>query len=165
MTIESVHQVISRVKKERLQQKSRAREFLEAQHGWYASFMHQLLEKLADFGGAENIMFDWWTVDSESKPETDTDDEADKAKIQQILLMLCCKVKRGYIRRYKKLLSRHFFALEIFVATSMIFSQGFTRTSFHTDIICKVSTSFKFGIIFKIVISLAYGPSKWDAVE
>ena len=92
-TAKSVHQVISRVKKERLQQKSRAREFLEAQHGWYASFMHQLLEKLADFGGAENIMFDWWTVDSESKTETDTDDETDKAKIQQILLMLCCKVR------------------------------------------------------------------------
>ena len=133
--------MISRVKKERLQQKSRAREFLEAQHGWYASFMHQLLEKLADFGGAENIMFDWWTVDSESKTETDTDDETDKAKIQQILLMLCCKV-RYLTTSCKKSVLRRFFALETFAAISMTFFQDFTQTSFPTDIICKVNTSY-----------------------
>ena len=53
--------------------------------------MHQLLDKLAKYGGAENIVFDWWTIsDEETQKEEDT--EEDKDKVQQILMMLCCKV-------------------------------------------------------------------------
>ena len=97
-----VHQVIGRVKKERGRHQARARDFLEAQHGWYAAFMHQLLDKLQKYGGAETIVFDWWQGEEETKDESgegdeDVDDgedenESDKAKIQQILIMLCCKV-------------------------------------------------------------------------
>ena len=77
---------------EKKQRNNRAREFLDAQHGWYASFMHQLLDKLAKYGGAENIVFDWWTI-SEEETQKEEDTEEDKDKIQQILMMLCCKVR------------------------------------------------------------------------
>jgi len=108
-----VHQVIGRVKKERGRHQARARDFLEAQHGWYAAFMHQLLDKLQKYGGAETIVFDWWQGEEETKDESgegdeDVDDgedenESDKAKIQQILIMLCCKTLLclGDICRYQ----------------------------------------------------------------
>ena len=102
-----VHQVIGRVKKERGRHQQRARDFLEAQHGWYAAFMHQLADKLAKYGGAENIVFDWWQCnDEEEKKEDhtsddeDEDNDEDKAKIQQILTMLCCKVLKSI--KFKK---------------------------------------------------------------
>ena len=69
--------------------------FLESTHGWYSSFMFQLLDKLAKYGGAENIAFDWWKPKDEKTElidQTDQQNDEDKSRIQQILLTLCCKV-------------------------------------------------------------------------
>ena len=56
--------------------------------------MFQLLDKLAESGGAENIYFDWWSQNDELEVSESTDDIADKNKVQQILLNLCYKVNK-----------------------------------------------------------------------
>ena len=56
--------------------------------------MFQLLDKLAESGGAENIYFDWWSQNDELEVSETPDDIGDKNKVQQILLNLCYKVKK-----------------------------------------------------------------------
>ena len=76
--------------------------FLESTHGWYSSFMFQLLDKLAKYGGAENIAFDWWKPQEEKNDmdQTEEENDEDKSRIQQILLTLCCKVLDNYFLLY-----------------------------------------------------------------
>lgn len=60
------------------------------------SFMFQLLDKLSETGGAENIYFDWWSQNEDVDVESN-DEIGDKNKMQQILLNLCYKVRKsGY---------------------------------------------------------------------
>ena len=55
--------------------------------------MFQLLDKLAKYGGAENIAFDWWRP-GDDKDDTDEEQvDEDKSRVQQILLTLCYKVR------------------------------------------------------------------------
>ena len=56
------------------------------------SFMFQLMDKLSENGGAENIYFDWWSHNDNLEVE-ENDEINDKNKVQQILLNLCYKVK------------------------------------------------------------------------
>jgi hypothetical protein len=65
---------------------------LESTYGWYMSFMFQLMDKLSENGGAENIYFDWWSHNDNLEVE-ENDEINDKNKVQQILLNLCYKVK------------------------------------------------------------------------
>ena len=95
----SVHNVISKLKKEHRGSKSNQtnyhiKTFLESTHGWYSSFMFQLLDKLSEYGGAENLNFDWWSPKemTHAVDKTEDTDNANKANIQQILLSICYKV-------------------------------------------------------------------------
>ena len=95
----SVHNVISKLKKEHRGSKSNQtnyhiKTFLESTHGWYSSFMFQLLDKLSEYGGAENLNFDWWSPKemTHAADKTEDTDNANKANIQQILLSICYKV-------------------------------------------------------------------------
>ena len=54
--------------------------------------MFQLMDKLSENGGAENIYFDWWSHNDNLEVE-ENDEINDKNKVQQILLNLCYKVK------------------------------------------------------------------------
>ena len=56
------------------------------------SFMFQLMDKLSENGGAENIYFDWWSHNDNLEVE-ENDEINDKNKVQRILLNLCYKVK------------------------------------------------------------------------
>jgi len=106
----SVHNVISKLKKEHRGSKSNQtnyhiKTFLESTHGWYSSFMFQLLDKLSEYGGAENLNFDWWSPKemTHAADKTEDTDNANKANIQQILLSICYKTLLclGDICRYQ----------------------------------------------------------------
>ena len=61
----------------------------------FSSFMFQLLDKLSEYGGAENLNFDWWSpkeMMAHAADKTEDTDNANKANIQQILLSICYKV-------------------------------------------------------------------------
>lgn len=103
----SVHIVIQKLKRENRGSKSaitqhNVRSFLESTYGWYMSFMFQLMDKLSENGGAENIYFDWWSHNDNLEVE-ENDEINDKNKVQQILLNLCykCLLYLGDLCRYQ----------------------------------------------------------------
>lgn len=102
-----VHIVVQKIKRENRGSKSpitqnNVRTFLESSFGWYMSFMFQLLDKLSETGGAENIYFDWWSQNEDVDVESN-DEIGDKNKMQQILLNLCykCLLYLGDLCRYQ----------------------------------------------------------------